>query len=396
MEIGKLDIRAKCGATSARAAELTTNHGVVKTPVFCPVGSQASVKTLTPDELKTLDYEMILSNNYHLYLRPGSEFIKEFGGLHKFMNWDRAILTDSGGYQLFSLSPLTKITDEGVTFRSHIDGSSHFITPEKAVNLQQALGSDIMMVLDDVPPTDADFYRTREAVKRTHAWAKRCLGEWHKEDGNLLYAIVQGGIHKELRKESALGLCEMDFPGFAVGGLSLGEPKEVMFDMIAETLRFLPQEKPRYLMGVGSPEDLVLSVALGVDIFDCVLPTRIARNGSLFTHKGRVNINNAYYKTFDGPIEEGCTCYMCSNFSAAYLNHLFRCKELLAYRLATMHNLHFMKQLMLKVRSSIIEGTFDSFKDSFLEKYNSTDEKVRLEQRKKWLNRTRGDGFDTK
>jgi queuine tRNA-ribosyltransferase len=369
---------------SARAGEFVTAHGVIPTPVFMPVGSQATVKTLTPDEIKALGARIILSNTYHLYLRPGVDVIKKLGGLHCFMNWDGAILTDSGGYQVFSLSALSKVTDEGVTFRSHIDGSSHFIPPEKAVELQEGLGSDIAMVFDEPSASDALLSKVSEAMERTHRWAERSLAV-HKRADQQLFAIVQGGFSPDMRQESAEFLTALDFPGYALGGLSLGEPKELTWETVRHTLQYLPQDKPRYLMGVGSPEDLVEAVGRGIDMMDCVLPTRVARNGALFTRKGRINIDNAVYKEQEAPVEEGCDCYTCAHFSAAFVSHLFRAQELLAYRLATIHNLRFMARLMDDVRASILDGSFEVFKKGFLSAYQTTDEGVRLEQKQKWI-----------
>ncbi|MBN1368208.1 MAG: tRNA guanosine(34) transglycosylase Tgt [Dehalococcoidales bacterium] len=370
--------------TQARAGELITSHGTVPTPVFLPVGSQATVKTLTPDEISGIGYKMILANNYHLYLRPGIEVIKKLGGLHKFMSWEGAILTDSGGFQVFSLAPLRKVTDDGVMFRSHIDGSQHFLTPELAVEYQEALGSDVMMVLDECAPHDAGREKVAEAMHRTHRWAARCR-EAQKSENQSLYGIVQGGIYSDLRKQSVNFLKELDFEGYAIGGLSVGEPKDIMYSILAETAAQLPVEKPRYLMGVGSPEDIVEGVARGIDIFDCVLPTRVARNGALFTWNGRVNIRNAGYAQQTGPVMPGCGCYTCTHFSAAYLHHLFNAGELLAYRLATLHNLTFMHSLVKKVRESTIDGTFSGFYEEFLQNYRTTDEEIRLSQKQKWL-----------
>jgi len=370
--------------TKARAGELLTGHGVVQTPLFLPVGSQATVKTLTPQELKDIGMKMLLANTYHLYLRPGVFIIKELGGLHTFMGWDGAILTDSGGYQIFSLASLNKVTDEGVTFRSHIDGSRHFITPELAIEFQEALGADVIMVLDECPPSDADFNRVRRAMNRTHLWAKRCR-QAHRCDDQALFAIVQGGVFPELRRQSAEYLTSLDFPGYAIGGLSLGEPKEVTYSITEETAALLPSDKPRYLMGVGSPEDIIEAVARGIDMFDSALPTRVARNGALYTRRGRVNILNSNYKKMEEPIDSSCSCYTCKNFSAAYLHHLFRCNELLAYRLATIHNLSFLSNLVCDIRESIMNDTFASFKDDFLKNYKPTDEKTRISQKKKWL-----------
>ncbi len=371
-------------AATARAGELITAHGVIPTPVFMPVGSQATVKTLTPEEIKSLGANLILSNTYHLYLRPGVDVIKKLGGLHRFMDWDGAILTDSGGYQVFSLSALSKVTDDGVTFRSHIDGSSHFITPEKAVELQEGLGSDIAMVLDEPSASDAPLSKVREAMERTHRWAERSLAA-HKREDQQLFAIVQGGFSPEMRRQSAEFLTSLGFPGYALGGLSLGEPKELTWETVRHTLQYLPQDKPRYLMGVGSPEDLVEAVALGIDMMDCVLPTRVARNGALFTRRGRINIDNACFREQEAPIEDGCDCYTCTHFSAAYVSHLFRAQELLAYRLATIHNLRFMARLMDDIRASILNGSFEDFRIDFLAGYQTTDEGVRLEQKQKWI-----------
>jgi len=368
----------------ARAGELVTAHGVVETPVFLPVGSQASVKTLTPQEVKGLGFAMLLANTYHLYLRPGAPIIKELGGLHSFMGWKGAILTDSGGYQVFSLAGLRKVDDEVVTFRSHIDGSRHFITPEKAIGLQEDLGADIIMVLDECPPSDADLNKTRRAMSRTHLWAQRCRDAHHRP-GQALFAIVQGGVFPELRQQSAEFLASLDFPGYAIGGLSLGESKEVTYNITRQTAALLPKEKPRYLMGVGSPEDIVEAVAAGIDIFDSALPTRVARNGSLFTRSGRINISNARYKNMEEPVEAGCDCYTCRSFSAAYLHHLFRCSELLALRLATIHNLSFMSRLMSDIREAIAGNTFAAFRENFLSHYQPTDERARISQKQQWL-----------
>jgi queuine tRNA-ribosyltransferase len=369
---------------TARAGELITAHGTVPTPAFMPVGSQATVKTLTPDDIKGLGFNMILANNYHLYLRPGIDIVEKMGGLHRFMAWDGSILTDSGGYQVFSLAPLRKISDDGVTFRSHIDGSEHFLTPELAVQYQEKLGSDIAMVLDECTAYGDSKEKVRQAMERTHHWAERCL-KTHRRTDQALYAIVQGGMFSDLRRQSAECLTQMDFPGYAIGGLSVGEPKEIMLSMIGETIVFLPKDKPRYLMGVGSPEDLVEGVAHGIDIFDCALPTRVARNGALFTARGRINIRNAAYKTQDTPIDPDCDCYTCRTFSAAYLSHLFRAGELLALRLASVHNLRFIHNLMKAIRESILNNTFSDFRESYLSGYETTDEDTRVEQKRRWL-----------
>jgi queuine tRNA-ribosyltransferase len=372
--------------SQARAGELLTPHGKVLTPVFLPVGSQGAVKTLTPDEVKELGYKMLLANTYHLYLRPGIDVIEKAGGLHNFMGWEGAILTDSGGYQVFSLSPLRKVSDDGVTFRSHIDGSRHHVTPELVIQYQESLGADIIMVLDECPAHDDSPSKVKRATERTHRWAERCLKAQKRPD-QALYAIVQGGMSAELRQESAEYLSSLDFPGYAIGGLSIGEPKPTTLTMIEETVACLPESKPRYLMGVGSPEDIVEAVARGVDMFDSALPTRVARNGALYSWEGRKNISNAVYKEMEQPIVAGCDCYACRNFSAAYLHHLFSCGELLAYRLATIHNLSFIAELVAKIRGAINDGTFLSFKDKFLAAYQPADEPTRLAQKQKWLKR---------
>ncbi len=379
-----------CPQSRARAAELTTAHGAVPTPAFLPVGSQATVKTLTPDELVEIGVRIVLANTYHLYLRPGIEVIERFGGLHKFMGWDMAILTDSGGYQIFSLAQLRSINDGGVTFRSHIDGSEHFITPETATGFQESLGADIIMTLDECPAHDSGFDRAHEAMRRTHLWAERCL-KARRRDDQALFAIVQGGVFPELRRESARYLTSLGFPGYAIGGLSVGEPKDQTLAMVEETTALLPGDKPRYLMGVGSPEDLLEGIARGVDIFDCALPTRVARNGGLFTPTGRRNIRNGVYREVREPIDPECGCYTCRRFSAAYLHHLFSREELLAYRLATIHNLSFVQRLMEDTRNAILGGDFTAFKGEFLARYRTTSEDVRLEQKRKWLKRRRPD-----
>ncbi len=373
-----------CPQSKARVGELLTPHGAVPTPVFLPVGSQGAVKTLTPEEVKALGIAMVLANTYHLYLRPGIGVIEKMGGLHKFMGWERAILTDSGGYQIFSLAPLRQVSDEGVIFRSHIDGSQHHITPELIIQYQEALGADIIMALDECPAYDDSLEKVKEATERTHRWAERCRKAQKRRD-QALYAIVQGGIFPQLRRQSAEYLTSLEFPGYAIGGLSLGEPKKVTLAMIEETVALLPESKPRYLMGVGSPEDIIEAVARGCDIFDSALPTRVARNGALFTWQGRHNISNAVYSQMEQPIVPDCNCYTCRNFSAAYLHHLFSCDELLAYRLATIHNLSFISNLMNKIRSAILDGTSVSFKDSFLANYQPADEPMRLSQKQKWL-----------
>jgi len=373
-----------CPGTRARAGTLITPHGSVPTPVFLPVGSQGTVKTLTPDDLKSLGVGMILANTYHLYLRPGVEIIGKLGGLHKFMAWEGPILTDSGGFQVFSLGHLRRVSDEGALFRSHIDGSEHFLTPELAIDLQEKLGADIIMVLDECPPYGDDFESIRRAMERSHLWAEKCKRR-HKKRAQALFGIVHGGTFAELRHQSADFITSLDFPGYAIGGLSLGEPKEVMHDMLDETVALLPEDRPRYLMGVGSPEDLVECVARGVDMFDSALPTRLGRNGAVFTQRRRYNIGNARFKTKKGPIDPDCDCYTCRTFSAAYVHHLFKAQELLAYRLATVHNVRFITRLMEQIRRSILNGTFSSFREDFIRSYQTTDAEIRAEQKVKWL-----------
>ncbi len=377
-----------CPDSKARAGELKTPHGLVATPVFLPVGSQGTVKTLIPEELKDIGIPMVLANTYHLYLRPGIDIIEKMGGLHKFMAWDRAILTDSGGYQVFSLARLRRVSDNGVMFRSHIDGSQHFITPELIIQFQEALGADIIMVLDECPAHDDSFEKVRRAMDRTHRWAERCQKAQRRND-QALYAIVQGGIFPQLRRQSAEYLTSLEFAGYAIGGLSIGEPKRVTLDITEETVALLPENKPRYLMGVGSPEDIIEGITRGVDIFDSALPTRVARNGAVFTGQGRHNIRNAAFRQAEPPVDPDCDCYTCRTFSAAYLHHLFSCNELLAYRLATIHNLNFIHNLMSKARTAILNGTFSSFKDSFLTSYKPTDEQIRLNQKQKRVKSSR-------
>jgi queuine tRNA-ribosyltransferase len=360
----------------------------VPTPAFLPVASQGTVKTLTPEELKGIGVTIILGNTYHLYLRPGIDTIERLGGLHRYMAWGGPILTDSGGYQVFSLARLCQVTDDGVIFRSHIDGSEHNLTPELVIEFQQKLGADIIMTLDECPAINTSMAKVREAVDRTSGWAERCL-KHHQSSGQLLFGIIQGGIFPELRRESAAAITSLDFPGYAIGGLSLGEPKELTWSIVNETMSFLPSDSPRYLMGVGSPEDIVEGVSRGIDLFDSALPTRVARNGAIFTMQGRQNIRKAIYKTKEQPVDADCDCYTCRTFSAAYLHHLFKCEELLAYRLATIHNLRFITRLMQQIENAIQQGAFAAFKKDFLNQYQVTDEEIRLAQKQKWLNSPR-------
>ncbi|MFN2220604.1 MAG: tRNA guanosine(34) transglycosylase Tgt [Anaerolineae bacterium] len=367
--------------THARLGRITTPHGEIPTPAFAPVGTQATVKALDPRDLHELGAELILGNTYHLYLRPGADVVAELGGLHSFMGWDGPILTDSGGFQVFSLAENRRVTDEGVEFRSHIDGSRHLFTPEMVIRTQEQLGADIVMVLDEcAEPNDRAY--NEQAMARTHAWAERCLRAQTRSD-QALFGIVQGGIFADLRRQSAEFLSGLDFPGYAIGGLSVGESKEEMLATLDITTPLLPPEKPRYLMGVGAPEDLLEGAARGVDLFDCVLPTRLARNGALFTRNGRINIRNARYERDAAPIEPGCQCATCRSFSRAYLRHLFKARELLAPRLATIHNVHFLLELMRDIRAAIADGSFQTFKGEFLSAYPVIPHDVRVANREK-------------
>lgn len=363
------DLHATSGA--ARAGVFHTPHGTVPTPVFAPVGTQATVKAVTPRDLRTLGASLILSNTYHLYMRPGDKLIAEMGGLHRFMGWDGAILTDSGGFQVFSLGALRMVDDEGVTFRSHLDGSTHRFTPEKSIQIQHHLGADIIMCFDECPPP-LDREVVQAACERTHAWAKRCVEE-HQRSGDstrqALFGIVQGGIFPDLRAWSARTLTQLNFPGYAVGGLAVGETKTQMLTTLEQTVPLLPADRPRYLMGVGSPEDLVTGVARGIDIFDCVLPTRVARNGSALTRRGRINMRNLQYASDSAPLEEGCQCYACLNFSKAYIRHLVKANEILGHHLLTLHNLHLLITLMREMRAAIINDTFNQYAADFLANY---------------------------
>ncbi|MQF48883.1 tRNA guanosine(34) transglycosylase Tgt [SAR202 cluster bacterium AC-647-N09_OGT_505m] len=377
-------VRANDG--QARVGILTTAHGQVDTPAFLPVATQGSVKAVAPDDLKSLGATILLSNTYHLMLRPGIQVVRKLGGLQAFMSWPGPILTDSGGFQTLSLDRLSRVSEEGVMFRSHIDGSQHFLSPETSLEYQALLGADIAMVLDQCPPYRLEEVQVQLAMNRTHRWAMRSK-DAHRQEGQALFAIVQGGVSPDLRLESAATLVSMDFDGYAVGGLSVGEPKASMYQMVSLMGETLPDYKPRYLMGVGSPEDLIECVARGMDIFDCALPTRVARNGGLFTYHGRVNVDSAPFREQNNPIDESCDCYTCQTFSAAYLHHLFKARELLAYRLASIHNLRFVIRLMEDTRRSISHGAFAAFRERFLSEYHTTDEAVRRLQKEKWLRR---------
>ncbi len=358
-------------ACSARMGLLHTPHGTVETPIFMPVGTQATVKTMTPEEVRDVGGRLILSNTYHLYLRPGHELIREAGGLHRFMNWSGPILTDSGGFQVFSLGPLRRVTEEGVTFRSHIDGSEHFFSPEKAMEVQMALGSDIIMAFDECAPYPCSREYALEALERTSRWARRCSAA-HSRDDQGLFGIIQGGTFPDLREMSARDLVGLDFPGYAIGGLSVGEPKDLMYEMLDHTVQFLPAEKPRYLMGVGSPDCLVEGVVRGIDMFDCVLPTRIARNGSVFTRRGKLVVRNAEYAHDFSPLDPECDCYACRHYSRAYIRHLIKAKEVLGIRLTTIHNLRFVLNLMEEIKEALRKGEIMEFREKFLKTYQES------------------------
>ena len=356
--------------TRARRGRLHTPHGTIETPVFMPVGTAGTVKAMLPEEVKSLGAEIILSNTYHLYLRPGHDIVREAGGLHKFMNWDRPILTDSGGFQVFSLGAMRKISEEGVKFRSHIDGSSHMLTPEKSIEVQNALGSDIMMAFDECAPYPADYSYVKNSLERTTRWLRRCK-EAHKDtERQSLFGIMQGGMYKDLRYQSAMEIVELDLPGYAIGGLSVGEPRELMYEVLDYATDYLPKDKPRYVMGVGTPDHLFEGVERGVDMFDCVLPTRLARNGSAMTSHGKVNIKNARFERDFTPLDHECDCYVCRNYSRAYLRHLFKANEILSSMLLSYHNLHFLVHTMQNIREAIEQDRFKEYKREFYMKYD--------------------------
>lgn len=352
--------------SKARLGTITTDHGVIQTPVFMPVGTLGSVKSISKEDLDHCNAQIILGNTYHLYLRPGCEVIEHMEGLHEFISWNKPMLTDSGGFQFFSLAKLAKFRDEGVSFQSHIDGSRHFFSPEKSVEIQMILGSDIMMSLDWCIGYPSSEKQVMDALNKTTLWAKRGFDFWkEKGSANSLFGIIQGGMYKHLRTLSARQLTDIDFPGFAIGGLSVGEPKELMYEMADHTLPLLPPDKPRYIMGVGTPENLVELVGMGCDMFDCVMPSRNARNGQLFTNTGTMNIYNAKFRFDKNPIDEACSCYTCQNYSRSYLRHLYKSRELLAYRLNTIHNVYYYTQLMEKIRRAIEQNRFLEFKKEF-------------------------------
>ena len=363
-----------CRQSGARRGVIHTPHGDIQTPIFMPVGTQATVKAMTPEELKDeVHAQIILGNTYHLFLRPGHELIKEAGGLHKFMNWDLPILTDSGGFQVFSLGQagLRKITEEGVEFRSYLDGSKHYISPEKSIEIQQALGSDIMMCFDECCPYPSDYKYTEKSMEMTTRWAKRCKEAWTNENQGL-FGIIQGGFYKDLREKSAKDLIELDFPGYAIGGISVGEPKEEFLDILNYTAPLMPDNKPRYLMGVGTPDYLIEAAISGIDMCDCVLPTRIARHGTALTSHGKLVARNAVYERDFSPLDPECDCYTCKNYTRAYIRHLINMKEILGVRLLSIHNLRFLTKLMERVRIEIENDNLLTFKDEFYKSYGYT------------------------
>lgn len=369
MHAVRYELIKECSRSGARLGRLHTPHGTFETPMFMPVGTQATVKTLSPEELYEMGSQVILSNTYHLFLRPGHELVQKAGGLHKFMNYKRGMLTDSGGFQVFSLGAMRKITEEGVMFRSHIDGSKKFLSPEIATNVQEALGADIAMAFDECIPYPADYDYAKQSTERTTRWAKRCL-EAHTREDQSLFGIVQGGMYPELRKLSVQQLTELDFAGYGIGGLSVGEPKPMMHDILGQTTVDMPKDKARYLMGVGTADCIVEAVNLGVDMFDCVFPTRVARNGTAMTNYGRLVVRNACYAEDFSPIEEGCGCYTCRNFSRAYIRHLFKAEEIFALRLLTIHNLYFLLNFTKRIRQAIAEDRFPEFRERFLQNYH--------------------------
>mgnify|MGYP000908415005 CR=1 FL=1 len=364
----KFDLVKKCQQTAARLGRVSTAHGVVDTPVFMPVGTQATVKTLAPDELYEIGTEIILANTYHLNLRPGMEVVRKAGGLHSFMNYNRPILTDSGGFQVFSLAKLRRVTEDGVEFNSHIDGSRHFIGPERAIEIQQALGADIIMCFDECISYPSTYEYAEKALERTTRWARRCK-DFHRGSDQVLFGIIQGGLYEDLRLRSAQEIVELDFPGYAIGALSVGEPKEEMYSTIELLEGNLPINKPRYLMGVGEPEDLLEGVSRGIDMFDCVLPTRLARHGTAYTTTGKLAIRNAQYTEDFSPLDPECDCPVCSQYTRAYLRHLIKSGEILGLRLLSYHNVYFLVELMKRIRESLQNNSFLNFYQEFLNKY---------------------------
>ncbi len=371
-EAFSFDLHKTCARSKARRGTVHTPHGDIRTPVFMPVGTLATVKAMTPNELEDLGADIILSNTYHLHLRPGEDLVREAGGLHRFMAWPHPILTDSGGFQVFSLAGLRKIKEEGVAFQSHLDGSKRFISPEISMAIQQALGADIVMAFDVCSPYPCDHATAKTAMERTHRWAARCKTAMAEVENQALFGIVQGAFYADLRIESAKVLADMDFPGYGIGGLSVGEPKPIMYDMLEQIMPHMPVDKPHYLMGVGSPDCLVEGVLRGVDMFDCVLATRVARNGTVFTDRGRMVIKNAQYARDFEPIDANCDCYACRNFSRAYIRHLFKAQEITGARLATIHNLRYLTRLMERIRAAIDEDRYPEFHRDFMNGYDTT------------------------
>ncbi len=361
--------------SGARRGIVHTPHGDIQTPVFMPVGTQATVKAMTPEELKEIEAQIILSNTYHLYLRPGNKLVKEAGGLHQFMKWDRPILTDSGGFQVFSLGPLRKITEEGVEFKSYLDGSRHFLSPENVMEIENDLGADIIMAFDECCPYPSTYEYTKQSMERTTRWAERCKKSHSRESEQGLFGIIQGGFYKDLRKQSVEDLANLDFPGYAIGGISVGEPTEEFLDILRYTAPLMPENKPRYLMGVGSPDYLVEAALAGIDMCDCVLPTRIARNGTAMTWQGKKVIRNANFERDFTTLDEECDCYTCKNYTKAYIHHLVRNKEILGVRLLSIHNLRFLTKLMERVRIEIENDNLLNFRKEFYKKYGYTEEK---------------------
>lgn len=369
----QFEVIARDGTTNARTGRIATPHGEVDTPAFMPVGTQGAVKTLAQEDLEALGAQIVLCNAYHLFLRPGPDRLVELGGLHRFMTWDRPILTDSGGFQVFSLGALNKVTPEGVTFQSHLDGTRHVMTPERATDVQIAIGADIIMCFDECTSYPVDAKTAAKSMRMTADWAARCKVRWQEREARqqALFGIVQGSVYRALREESAARTVEIGFPGYAIGGVSVGESKAEMVEVVDCTAPLLPDRAPRYLMGVGPPEDILEAVERGVDLFDCVMPTRVARNGALYTRDGRFNIKNRQYANDMGPIEEGCRCPVCQRYTRAYLNHLYRSGEVTALRLNTLHNLWFMLDFFANARQAIRAGQFQAFKQAFLSKFRA-------------------------
>jgi queuine tRNA-ribosyltransferase len=365
----KYEFIKECKQTGARLGRVHTPHGVIDTPTFMPVGTQATVKAMAPNELKELGAQIILSNTYHLYIRPGHKLVEKAGGLHGFMNWDRPILTDSGGFQVFSLNELRKIKEEGVEFKSHLDGTKHFFTPEYVMEIENSLGADIMMAFDECTPYPCDWDYAKNSMERTLRWLKRCKDAHKNTEQQALFGIVQGSTYKDLRIESARRTVDIELPGYAVGGLSVGEPKDLMNEVLEYTVPELPKDKPRYLMGVGSPDALLDGAIRGIDMFDCVLPTRIARNGTVMTSKGKLVVRNAEYAEDFLPMDEECDCYACKNFSRAYIRHLIKAGEILGGRLTSIHNLRFLQNLMANIRKAIAEDRLGDYREEFFIKY---------------------------